>query len=147
VTGGAYTALTTLHGVLAGLSLAVGAHPLVAIRTRGVSKYTVLTATLTAIGFSSTFALGWFVYPEYRRMVKPALYLASSGAVQRFETKEHLAALAVGLTVAGAATLRVAGRTAPGREAAFSLLATGWMLGLAVGLLGVYVRAAAHPGF
>ena len=41
--------------------------------------------------------IGWAIYPVYRARVKPALWLEAPGAVLRFETKEHLAAMAVAL--------------------------------------------------
>ena len=67
--------------------------------------------------------------------------------VLRFETKEHLAAIALGLVIAGTLTLRVSGRRPAGKEAAWSLLLCGWFLALTTALLGVFVHGRAHPAF
>ena len=79
--------------------------------------------------------------------MKPALWLQSQGAVLRFESKEHLAAMAVGLAIGGALTLRLAGRHPAGREAAWMQLLCGWALAVVTAILGVYVAGAAHPAW
>jgi hypothetical protein len=144
----AYSWLVALHGHLSVLGLAVLMHPIVTLRSRsGVGKNTMLTAELAAILLSTPFFLGWVVYPTYRARVKPMLFLSHPDIVLRFETKEHLGAMAVALVVAGAVTLRAAGRRPVGREAAWSLLLVGWVLALLTAALGVLVHGLAHPGF
>ena len=144
----AYSWLVALHAHLAVLGLAVLMHPIVTLRSRNsVGKNTLLTADLAAILLAAPFFLGWIVYPTYRARVKPALFLTHPDMVLRFETKEHLAAMAVALVVAGAVTLRAAGRRPVGREAAWSLLLVGWVLALITAAFGVLVHGLAHPGF
>jgi hypothetical protein len=148
MTGASFAWLVSLHEALAVLGLAVLVHPLVTLRLRSaVSRNTLLTADLAAMLLGSSFALGWAIYPTYRRLVKPALFLAHPDAVLRFETKEHLAAMAVALVVAGALTLRAAGGRAAGKEAAWSLLLCGGFLAVTTALLGVFVHGRAHPAF
>lgn len=143
-----YAWLIAVHGHLAVLGLAVLTHPIVTLRLRkAVARNTLLTAELAAILLAAPFALGWLAYPTYRRMVKPALYLAHPDAVLRFESKEHLAVFAVAMVVAGAGTLRLAGRHPAGKDAAWILLACGWVLGLVAAGLGLAVHGLAHPGW
>lgn len=143
-----YAWLVTVHGLVAALGLAVLLHPIVTLRLRkAVSRNTLLTAELAALLLAAPFTMGLFVYPTYRQLVKPALFLSNPGAVLRFETKEHLAVMTVALVIAGAETLRFAGRRPAGKEAAWSLLACGWVLGLLTAVLGVAVHGWAHPGY
>jgi hypothetical protein len=144
----AYAWLVELHGHVAVLGLAVLLHPVITLRRRGkATPYVMLTAELGALLLAAPAALGWALYPAYRARVKPPLWLGDPQAVLRFESKEHLAAMAVVLAVAGAITLRAAGRRPVGREAAWSLLAVGWTLGVLAAALGVFVTGAAHPGW
>lgn len=140
--------LARLHGLVATLGIAVLAHPVVLLRTRrAAAPLTLLTAELGAALLAAPFALGWWLYPVYTQRVKVALWTHHPDAVLRFETKEHLAAMATALAVGGALTLRVAGRDRPGREAAWALLACGWVMGLGAAVLGVYVAGRAHPAW
>ncbi len=140
--------LERLHGHVAMLGLAVLLHPIVTLRRRrGLTPWMVRTADLGALLLAAPFALGWALYPTYRASVKPALWLESQGAVLRFESKEHLAAMAMGLAVGGALTLRVSGRHPAGREAAWMLLLCGWALALVTAGLGLYVSGVAHPAW
>ncbi|MEQ1508107.1 MAG: hypothetical protein ABMB14_38110 [Myxococcota bacterium] len=144
----AYSWLTHVHGHIAVLGLAVLLHPVITLRRRtGVSKNMLLSADLGAMLLTTAFAIGWFVYPVYRKSVKPPLWLGHPEVVLRFESKEHLAAMAVALAIAGALTLRIAGRRPVGREAAWILLLLGWTLGVITAMFGVFVTGAAHPGF
>lgn len=148
MSGQVYSWLVSLHGHLAVLGLAVLLHPVITLRRRNsVSKNVMLTADLGALLLLAPFAMGWAIYPTYRKTVKPLLWMEAPGAVLRFESKEHLAALAVALAVAGALTLRLGGRRPAGREAAWILLLCAWTLGVITALLGIYVRGQAQPGF
>lgn len=143
-----YTWLVSLHAFLSALGLAVLLHPVLTLRRRtGVSRAMLWSSDLGAALMAAPFVVGWVLYPTYRKSVKPALWLGHPDVVLRFETKEHLAAMAVALAVAGAVTLRVAGRKEVGREAAWSLLLCGWSLGIITALFGWYVHGRAHPGF
>lgn len=148
MSGESYAWLVSIHGHLAVLGLAVLLHPVITLRRRNsVSKYVLLTADLGVLLLLMPTVLGWSIYPIYRRAIKPWLWLEAPGAVLRFESKEHLAAMAVALAMAGALTLRLAGRRPAGREAAWMLLLCGWTLGAITALLGIYVRGIAQPGF
>ncbi len=143
-----YGWLARLHGHVATLGLAVLLHPVLTLRLRGrVTPGAQLSADLGALLLLAPALLGAFVYGTYRSRVKPVLWLVQPGAVLRFETKEHLGAMAVALAVGGALTLRVAGRSPGGRETAWSLLASAWLLGLLTALLGLYVAGRAQPGW
>ena len=143
-----YAWLARLHGHAATLGLAVLLHPVITLRLRGkVTPGAQLSATLGAVLLVVPGLFGAMIYGTYRLRVKPALWLVEPGAVLRFETKEHLAAMAIGLAVGGALVLRVSGRSPGVRETAWSLLASAWVLGLVAALLGVYVAGAAQPGW
>ncbi|HHO50632.1 MAG TPA: hypothetical protein ENK18_07095 [Deltaproteobacteria bacterium] len=145
---GDYTLLHAAHGTLAGLGLAVLLHPVITLRRRrGLAPWTVRTADLGALLLLLPSLLGLALYPSYRARVKPTLWATHPEVAWRFETKEHLAAVAVALALGGALTLRTAGRHPAGRRAAATLLLWGWILGVATGLLGIYVRTRAHPGW
>jgi hypothetical protein len=148
VTGETYAWLARIHGLLAVLGLASLLHPVVLLRTRAnLVPHARTTAELGAGLLLAAFAIGWWTYPAYRSQVKRPLWVVHPDAVLRFETKEHLAAMAVALAVGGALVLRVAGRQPVGREAAWILLLCGWTLGVVTALLGVYVAGSAHPGW
>ncbi len=143
-----YAWLARLHGHAATLGLAVLLHPVLTLRIRGkVTPGAQLSADLAALLLLLPGLLGAAIYGAYRLRVKPALWLVEPGAVLRFETKEHLAVMAIGLAVGGALALRVAGRSPGGRETAWSLLASAWALGLVSALLGIYVGGRAQPGW
>jgi hypothetical protein len=148
VTSETFAWLARLHGHAATLGLAVLLHPVITLRLRGrVTRGAQWSADLGALLLLGPGLLGAWVYGPYRLRVKPALWLVEPGAVLRFETKEHLAAMAIALAAAGAITLRVGGRSPPGRETAWSLLASAWLLGVITGLLGLYVSGRAQPGW
>lgn len=143
-----YAWVARMHGILAVLGLAALLHPVVLLRTRAnLVPHARLTAELGAGLLLAAFAIGWWNYGAYRANVKAPLWLVHPEAVLRFETKEHLAAMAVALAVGGALVLRVSGRQPVGREAAWILLLCGWTLGVVTALLGVYVGGMAHPGW
>lgn len=132
-----------IHGHLALLGLALILHPVITLWTRpGLNWRTHLTAELGAALLVLPYALGWWIYPTYRSLVKPALYQANHPAFHWFETKEHLAAMCVLLAVGGAGCLRFAGKDPAGRRAAWWLLAMSVALGAVTGVLGVLVAAA-----
>lgn len=145
MTHAAFALLERVHGHLALLGLAVLLHPVITLRTRrSVTWRMQLTADLAALLLAAPFALGWALYPTYRAQVKPALFHAVPAAALRFESKEHLAAMAVPLVLSGALVLRAAGRTPEGRRAAWALFAAAWVLGVGAGLLGLDVASTAQ---
>lgn len=137
-----------LHGHLGWLGLAVLLHPIITLRKRrGFSRGTRLTVALAAVLMFLPYAVGWSIYPTYRSQVKPLLLRESVPWVLAFETKEHLAFLALALTLGGAGALLVDGRREVTRRAAWSLLVLGWLCGAVTGILGVMIAARAHPGW
>lgn len=142
-----FAVLERVHGHLALLGLALLLHPIVSlVRRRGVPFWTQVTADLAAVLLALPFALGWWIYSDYRAHVKGGLYLAKSPALPAFETKEHLAVFAMSLAIAGTLTLRLAGKDAGGRKTALALLVAAWGCGVATGLIGVWVAAeTSHP--
>lgn len=143
-----YALLERVHGHVALLGLALLLHPVITLRTRSSLNWrTHLTAELGAALLAAPFALGWAIYPVYRAEVKPGLYGRAPAWMAAFESKEHLAAMALCLAIGGALTLRLAGRTPSGRTAAWWLLAVGWSLGAVTGALGVAVASVAAPGW
>lgn len=137
-----------LHGLLGVLSLVVLVHPLVTLRTRkALTRWTVRTSDLGAAGLLSTFIAGWWLYPYYRARPKLVLLVEQPFYADLFESKEHLAVVAVSFAVGGALTLRLAGRHPAGRATAWSLLGSALILGVLVAVLGLLVAGAAHPAW
>lgn len=146
--GQLFALVERLHGHLAVLGLAVLLHPVITLRTRpGLALWTRRTADLGALLLLVPFAMGWWIYPAYRSEPKLRLYALGDPAWLWFESKEHLAAFAVGLAVAGALTLHVDGRTARGRRAAWAMLLAGWVCGALTAVLGIVVAARAAPAW
>lgn len=143
-----YALAERLHGHLGWLGLAVLLHPVITLRRRkGLSRGARWSVALAAALMLAPYALGWWIYPTYRAEVKPLLMRESVPWVLAFEAKEHLAFMALALTVGGAGAVLADGRRAATREAAWSLLALGWLCGVATGILGVMIAARAHPGW
>lgn len=148
MSGTLFALLERVHGHLALLGLAVLMHPVITLRTRrGLSWRMQLSADLGAVLLLVPFALGAWIYPTYRRDVKPSLWVEHHDAALLFETKEHLAAMAVALAVGGALALRSGGKQPAARQVAWTLLLLGWLCGAGAGFIGLQVAAAAHPGF
>ncbi len=143
-----FALLERLHGHLAVLGLALLVHPLVSLRRRpGLSSRTRLTAELAALLLAIPTALGLWLYPTYRQQVKPGLVQEHLPLALGFETKEHLAVACVALVLGGTAMLRLAGRRADARAAAWWLLAAGWLCGVLTAGLGVWIASGASPGW
>ena len=141
-----YSLLQTVHGILGGFALVLLLHPLVALsRATEVSDRVVRLCLLAGLMAAAPFTLGWWLYPTYRVRIKPSLFVQDNPAWLWFESKEHLAALFVILTISGALTLWL-GR-APARRAAWWMLAMGWLCGVGTAILGTVVAAVAHPGW
>ncbi len=140
-----YAILARVHGHVAVLGLAVLLHPVVTLwRRKGLPPGTVLSARIAAAFLVIQYGLGWFLYPSYRHDVKPALVAHAIPVALTFETKEHLALMAVALTLGGVGVLQAAGGTVSGRGAARALLLAAWLCGVTVAVLGVTVASFAH---
>ncbi len=138
-----YALLARLHGHLGWLGLAVLLHPILLLRRGPLSRSGRLTAGLALALIATPYAAGLSLYPIYRGAVKPDLLAASPRAALAFETKEHLAFFVLMLTLSGVTTALLGG---PPRLTV-SLLGSAWLCGVTVGLLGVVIASAAHPGW
>lgn len=146
--GALYSLLERVHGLAAALGLAVLLHPVITLRARRKpSRGAVLSADLGALLLLLPSGLGAWLYPVYRARVKPDLVEEAPRIAALFETKEHLALMAVALAVSGALSLRAAGRTEEGRRTARTLLALAWATGVATAALGTVVASIAQPGW
>ncbi len=136
-----FSLLAHIHGHFGVLAAAALVHPALLLRTRRRANGASWgAAALAAVAFGG----GLFIYPDYRKTVRRALFVAHPALGWAFERKEHLAVAVVTLAVAGAllqsgprdvseARVRVAAQRA---FAAAALLA--WV----VVALGVAVAAA-----
>lgn len=143
-----YTLVTTAHGLVATLALALLLHPVITLgRRRTLTWGTRFTAELAAGLLSAVFAVGWWTYPTYRNRVKTGLLADQHPAWLWFEGKEHLAAIATILAVSGALMLRFGGDRPDARRTARALLLASWICGVLAAVLGVMVRSVAQPGW
>lgn len=133
--------LERLHGHLGLLALAVLAHPLVFLGRPGLSRGARLSAVLALVLLVIAFVSGLFVYPDYRRLAKPDLIRQARGLALAFETKEHLAAMAMALGAGGLLTLLLRPRDERARRAARVLLALALLGGGVAAGIGVLVAA------
>ena len=131
-----------IHGHLAVLGLAVLLHPVITLRrAKPPSRWTQLTADLGAGLLVFPFFIGWPIYPSYRQHIKPTLWFEQPEVALRFESKEHLAALATALAVSGALTLRAGKASQALVKIAHALLLTAWGCGVVTALLGIHVAS------
>ena len=134
--------LQKIHGHVALLGIALCFHPAVALRrVRRPSRWTVLTGMLATTLMTITTALGWWIYPAYRHLLKRDLYVANRFWGEAFEVKEHWAHYAWCFVVAGAVMLVLsARRTDPTmRNGAALCYALAGVIGLGVAVLGIGV--------
>jgi hypothetical protein len=101
ISGEGFAWIARVHGHLALLSVVLLAHPVVTMRGPNVRRWTQITAELAAALTVTVWSLGAWLYPTWRREVKPPWVLAGHDVVPAFEVKEHLAAVAAALAVAG----------------------------------------------
>lgn len=130
--------LERVHGHLAMLGLALLVHPLVLL-VRGDAPRARRVMLPTALLLVAATLLGWWIYPDYRSEIKPLLRVTEAARVPLFEIKEHLAWLAVVLTL-GAAGLLASG-VAEAEAGARALLMAAVACGLLTAALGVWVAA------
>lgn len=143
-----YGLLVRIHSHVAVLGLALLLHPVVSLTRRpGLPRWTRRTVWIATAMIAGPFALGWWLYPTYREHVKVALWRQDHPALWAFESKEHLAALTLALTVAGCGVLWRAGGTDGGRRTARALLLAAWGCGVLTACLGIWVGSVAQPGW
>lgn len=133
-----YAVLMPVHGLLSALALAALAHPIVLLRKAEAAARARRVAAYATLLLAALNGIGWAMYPSYRQSVKPRLRLEEPLAALTFETKEHLAWMALVLAVAGTAVLQV--RQDPRLARVVLALALG--CGLVAAAIGVQVAAA-----
>lgn len=137
-----------IHGHLAILGLAVLIHPIVWLRGGWrFSPRAQWTTDIGAILLTVSFSMGWWLYPSYREHIKPGLMAEQLNTALRFESKEHLAAIAVALLLSSALTLRFGRQHKQGLRLAHTLLTLGWAAAMITFVLGTYVAHVAHPAW
>jgi hypothetical protein len=123
------TLAEAIHGHVGILAMAALFHPaLILWSGKPLSrngKY-ALAASLTLVTLA--FVLGLYIYPAYREQVKPELFATDVRAGLLFETKEHLAWIAL----VGALGAGITGLVAPPKAAATRRLAARVFLGAAI---------------
>ena len=92
--------LERIHGHLGWLAVGALIHP--AILLRNPKRRAPLAILLTALAVTAAGALGAWIYPDYRVLVKPLLFQDAPAVGWWFERKEHLAVGAISLTWIGA---------------------------------------------
>jgi hypothetical protein len=129
------TLLEGIHGHVGVLAMIALLHPALMLWSGKPLSRNGKLALLASIALVVlAFALGLTIYPEYREEVRPDLFRASERAGFAFETKEHLAWIAmIGAIGAGVAALaappkarqvrRIAGRVFLGAAIACTLAA------------------------
>lgn len=92
-------ALERVHGHLGWLAVAALLHPAIILRN---PKRRARLSVALATGFAClTGAMGAYVYPDYRRLLKQSIFRASPTIGWLFERKEHLAVSAVAFAIVG----------------------------------------------
>lgn len=132
-----------LHGYLAVLAVAALLHPAIVLRNGRVlsrsTRWSVAASTLLVAG---TYGAGLLLYGGYREHVKRALFTQSLRAGLLFETKEHLALVALCFALGGClAALAAPSRSVAIRRTAALLYALSAMTTLLLVILGTYVSA------
>ena len=137
------TLLEAIHGHVGVLAMIALLHPaLILWSGKPLSRNAKLALAASLALVATTFALGLTIYPAYREEVKPELFRTNVLAGVLFDTKEHLAWVAL-VTAIGAG---IAGLTAPPRAAQVRRIAGRVFLAgaiactLAVGL-GVWIAS------
>ena len=135
--------IESMHGHVGALAAVALLHPAVLLwkgrpATRGVRLSIALTTLLVTLAFG----MGIGIYGDYRAVVKRPLFRDDLTAGLLFETKEHLAWIAL----AGALGAGVAGLVAPARAARARQVAARVFLGAAVAcaltvLLGTWIAS------
>lgn len=123
------TLLEAIHGHVGVLAMVALFHPALLLWSgKPLSRNAKLALVASLALVTLAFGLGLAIYPAYREEVKPELFRTSVRAGLSFETKEHLAWIAlVGSLGAG-----ITGLVAPPRAAQARRLAARVFLGAAI---------------
>ena len=143
----AFALLQRIHGHIAVLGLAVLLHPVLTLRRPVITRGTRWSLGLAAALVTTSTALGWWLYPDYRRGVKPGLVRENLAWAMAFETKEHLALFCLALTLSGTGALLFGSRTPATRRLARVALGLAFLCGATTAALGVGVAAVGSPAW
>lgn len=139
--------LTNIHGHIAMMAVALCLHPVLTLRkARTPGPRVRLSAYLATAFMFATVAIGWIVYPEYRRAVRQGLYIASRPMGLAFEVKEHIGTFALALVLAGAVVTVLSTRPGMGPRSApviRRLYGTAALLSCIAALLGLLLSGVA----
>jgi len=126
-----------VHGHLGWLSVAALAHPALLLRRTGrrAPLATTLASALTVV----TALAGASIYPSYREVIKPTLFLEHPALGWAFERKEHLAVAAALFAIAGAIAHRTAGTRPALATLAHRSFVVAFVCAAAAGVIGVAV--------
>jgi len=137
-----YEICTRIHGHIAILGLAVLLHPILSLpkqqRLRRGTKWSIWLSMLFVL---CAYAMGLWLYPEYRSAIKPRLIADHIAMAYMFERKEHLAFLCC-FSVLGGGLLSLFFDGSQSRTVARVLLLWGWICGVLVAGMGILVAAA-----
>jgi hypothetical protein len=133
--------LSSLHGYAGVLGVAALIHPALALRKGRLqtrrAKVSLVAATLLGV---LAFGSGIAIYGAYREQVKRQLFTINMRAGLLFETKEHLAVLALSFALGACLAALLAPRTANDvRRAAALLYALAALTAAVAAGLGTYV--------
>lgn len=139
--------LESVHGHVAILAVALLLHPVILLwRGQPLSRGARWAVGLAGAVLASAFGLGVSIYGPYRELVKRRLFDASESAGWLFETKEHLAYVALALGLGATLLAFVAPRDAPHlRRAAARVYLAAFVAAAITGALGTWT--AANAGF
>jgi hypothetical protein len=123
------TLLEAIHGHLGVLAMAALFHPVLLLWSgKPLSRNAKIAMGASLVLVSVTFALGLTIYGAYREEVKPELFRTNLQAGVLFDTKEHLAWVAL----VGAVGAGIAGLVAPPKAAQVRRIAARVFLGAAI---------------
>ena len=137
-----FQVMERIHGHIGILALAVLLHPVLTLPRRSkISRGMRWTLWLAVLLLGLTYALGWWIYPDYRLLEKPDLIRQHIVLAKLFESKEHLAFFSLVCGFSGAA-IALKQKNKDDWRVAWLLLLLGWILGVVVAGLGIAVAAA-----
>jgi len=137
------TLLEAIHGHIGVLAMVALFHPALLLwNGKPLSRNGKLALAASLILVALAFALGLTIYPAYREEVKPDLFRIDVQTGLLFETKEHLAWIALVASMGAGIT----GLTAPPRAAHTRRIAARIFLGAAIACtlaacLGTYIAS------
>lgn len=132
--------LAHVHGHLGWLVVAALSHP--AVLLRKVGRRAPLATTLATATTLVTAVIGAAIYPRYREVIKPTLFVEHPSLGWAFERKEHLAVFAAVFALSG----WIAHRAADARPELAPLAQRAYVVALGCSVvaatIGVLVAAA-----